>query len=290
MRFELLQPGSLAEAAGLLEQHGEEARPLAGGTDLFVQLKTRRLRVPRLVDLRAIAGLAEITYRPGEGLEIGPLVTHARLASHPVVREKFTALAEACASVGSPQVRNLGSIGGNLCNASPAADTAPALLALGAVLRLLGPRGEREVPLAAFFLGPGRTALSAGELVRAVWLPEPAPGTASTYLKLGRRQALEIAVAGVALAARRAGDAWRDCRLALGAVAPTPLLAVRAAAELEGTDWSGQALRNAARVAAQECSPISDQRASAEYRRDMVGVLTVRAASRLAGKEAGPDA
>ncbi|MDR7402953.1 MAG: xanthine dehydrogenase family protein subunit M [Armatimonadota bacterium] len=290
MRFELLRPETLPEASGLLVRYGEEARPLAGGTDLFVQLKTRRLRVPRLVDLRSVPGLAEITYRPGEGLQIGPLVTHARLATHQVVREKFTALAEACASVGSPQVRNLGTVGGNLCNASPAADSAPALLALGAVLRLCGPRGEREVPLAAFFQGPGRPALAAGELVRAVWLPEPAPGTVSTYLKLGRRQALEIAVAGVALAARRVADTWRDCRLALGAVAPTPLLAGRAAAELEGTDWGGPALRRAAQAAAGECSPISDQRASAAYRRDMVGVLTVRAANRLAGKEAGPGA
>lgn len=281
MRFEVAEPRSLEEAVALLAQTGKRARALAGGTDLLVRLRRRQEKVDLLVSLERVPGFNAITYRPGQGLFLGPMVTHATAAAHPVVRERFTALAQACASVGSPQIRNLATIAGNLANASPAADTAPALLALGAELTLTGPAGQRKVPLEDFFLGPGKTVLAPAELIREIFVPEPPPGTASTYLKLGRRRALEIAICGVALQASFAEGRWRGCRLALGAVAPKPFLAGEASALLDGQEWTEELLEAAGQRAAAASAPIDDQRATADYRREMVAVLTKRAAQEL---------
>ena len=184
---------------------------MAGGTDLLVQMKNCLRRVSHVVSLANIPDLDRITYRRGEGLHLGPLATHDRVTLDPLIREKFTALALACGAVGSPQIRNLGTVAGNLANASPSADSAPALLALGAEVLVTGPDGERRVDLAEFFLGPGRTVLRSSELIKEVFVPEPAPGTRSTYLKLGRRRALEVAICGVALTARPEAGGWRGC-------------------------------------------------------------------------------
>lgn len=238
MRFDVLTPGSWEEAIGLLAGFGEGAKILAGGTDLLVRIKQGMIKPAKVITLQRIANLDQIRYEAGQGLYLGPMVTHAEVARHPVVKARFTALAEASAVVGSPQVRNLGTVIGNIVNASPAADTAPALLVLQADLIVRDAAGFRSVPMSEFYRGPGRTVLRDGEIVEAVFIPEAAPGTVSTYLKLGRRQALEIAICGVAMKARPAGEVWEDVQIALGAVGPTPLQAVTAAKALLGGRWS----------------------------------------------------
>lgn len=277
MRFDLLEPTSFPHAVDLLHQYGHEVRPLAGGTDLFVQLKDRNLRVGFLLSLSHIPGLDKIVYQPGRGITIGPLVTHSQVAGHPIIYERFTALSLAAASVGSPQIRNLGTVVGNLGNASPAADTASALLALRARLILFGPEGERCLDLEEFFRGPGQTALLPGELIKEIFIPEMAPGTLSTYLKLGQRRAMEISICGVALAAYPEDGCWRSSRVGLGSVAPTPLLAFQTSALLEDRPWEENLSEKAAETASAECSPIDDLRASRAYRLDMVRVLIKRA-------------
>lgn len=281
VKFELLEPASLTEAVRLLERIPQDTKILAGGTDLLIQIKRRMIKPAYVLSLSRIHDLKRLEYVPGEGMFIGAMVTHAQVASHPVVRDEFRALSQACLQVGSPQVRNLGTVGGNLCNASPAADTAPALLVLEARVNIAGPQGEYSLPLKNFFISAGKTRLASNEILKEIFIPEPAQGTQSTYLKLGRRRAMEIAIAGVALAARPKKSTWEACRLALSAVAPTPLLCPRAASILEGERWKEELLQRAGEAAKQEASPIDDQRASAFYRREMVAVLTVRAAKEL---------
>ena len=279
MRFKVLEPSGLDEAVEILAD--TDAHILAGGTDLLIKVKRGLLRPGTVLSLHKIAALYCLSYEVGKGLYIGALVTHARVARSTIVREKFSALAEACASVGSPQIRNLGTVVGNVANASPAADTAPALLALGAEVIIRSVAGMRKVPLHSFFQGPGRTALGRGDIIEGLMIPEPLPGTSSAYLKLGRRQALEISICGVALAARRVGEKWKEVKVALGAVAPIPLFAMEPAALLEGKEWTSNLLKQAGRSAAALSTPIDDQRATAEYRREMVEVLVARCGGTL---------
>lgn len=214
-------------------------------------------------------------------MRIGALVTHASVVSHPLICKRYRALAQACQSVGSPQIRNLATVVGNIANSSPSADAAPALLALKARVMAVGSGGERDLAVEDLFAGPGSTNLRQGEIITGIFIPEPTAGTRSTYLKLGRRRAMDIAICGVALAARPDGDRWRNCYLALGAVAPTPVLARQACSLLEGERWNEGIVDRACAAAARECSPIDDQRASAAYRRDMVALVTRRAVLEL---------
>ncbi len=273
MSLELFQPRSVEEACMLLAEK-EGARPLAGGTDLL-SLRERGIPLPlALVSLDGL-GLAGLEKEAGGGIRIGPLTTHAVLAQSTYIKACYPVLAEACASIGSPQVRNLGSLGGNLCNASPAADAATALLALGARLEITGLEGKRLLPLEEFFRGPRQTVLEKGELLSAILLPPPAPGSA--YLKLGRRKALEIAVVGVAVALTLEDGRVSDCRVGLAAVAPMPLRPGQAEKVLTGSLLTAETVEAAAEAAAAECRPITDHRASAAYRREMVRVLFRRA-------------
>ncbi len=280
MKFYVIEPASLTEAVDILSQ-AKDIILMAGGTDLLVKVKQGRLKPGRVLSLRQIQGLERVEYVPGRGLFIGPMATHAQVAAHPEVICRFSALAEACSAVGSPQIRNVGTVAGNLANASPAADTAGALLALEAQLMLMGPQGSRRVALADFLLGPGKTCLGQGELIAQIFAPEPQLSTFSTYLKLGRRKAMEIAVCSVALASTSAGNGWSNVQLALGAVGPTTLLSKQAGNVLEGQVWSEQVSILAGKSAASECQPVDDQRASASYRRAMVEVMVKRAISRL---------
>lgn len=288
MRFKMLEPSTLDEALDLVA--ATDVPILAGGTDLLIKIKRGLMRPHAVLSLHRIAALNSLSYKAGTGLYIGALVTHARVAHSPIVKEKFSALAQACAVVGSPQIRNLGTVVGNIVNASPAADTAPALLALGAEVIVRGSTGVLTVPLRDFFLSPGHTLIGRGDIIEAIIVPEPSSGTSSVYLKLGRRQALEISICGVALAARRAQDKWEEVRLALGAVAPTPMLSSEPALLLEGKEWTTELLKQAGRSAAALSAPIDDQRASAQYRRDMIEVLVGRCGhahnERMAGRSA----
>ena len=280
MRFKLLEPTCLARAVEILEQQ-ENVAILAGGTDLLVKIKTGLIKPSIVLSLRKIPDLNKIEYQEGHGLRIGQLVTHAQVAGNAVVLERFSALAKACSLVGSPQIRNLGSVVGNLANASPAADSAPALLALGAELLLLGPKGRRRVSLKSFFRGPGQTVLERGELIEELFVPEPEKGTQSIYYKIGRRKALEIAICGVALVATPKESHWWNVSLGLGAVGPTPMLAIQASALLEGQLWSESVIDQSSNIATKECSPIDDMRATANYRQTMVKVLVQRSIREL---------
>jgi carbon-monoxide dehydrogenase medium subunit len=279
-RFEYHEPANLEEASVLLVRHGAEASLLAGGTDLLVEIK-EHVRWPKhVVNVKRIPGLAALEYDARDGLRFGALVTAREIETSPVVLEKYPGLAQAARELGSIQVRHRATVVGNICRASPSADTLPPLIADGASVRIHGPAGGRTVALEDFFTGPGKTVLAPGELVTEVVVPPPAPRTGKHYIKHGRRKAMELATVGVAVALTLEGDACREIRIALGAVAPTPIRARAAEAALRGRGLDAQAIAAAARIAQGECRPISNVRGSAEYRREMVGVLAARAIER----------
>lgn len=286
MTLEIFRPQSLAEACKLLAEN-EGALVLAGGTDILAGRERGVPLPPVLVSLDGL-GLEGVQEESSGALRVGPLTTHAHIAGSAFFRSRYPVLAEACASVGSPQVRNLGSLGGNLGNASPAADTASALIALAARVEISGPQGQRSLPVEEFFLGPGQTVLGRGEIVSGILLPYRAP--CSAYLKLGRRKALEIAVVGVAVALEMDQELIKDCRVGLTAVAPVPLRASQAEAALRGRNFTPQVVEAAAQAAADECRPLDDHRASALYRREMVKVLFRRAVQSAAGRRTAGQA
>ena len=274
MRFELLQPRSLSEALKAKREYGDRARVLAGGTDLLVLLKERKLKTEAVISLRHLRELSLIREQP-EGVTLGALVTHTDAAISEIVRRRFPDLAEACSQVGATQIQNLGTIGGNLCNASPAADTAPPLFLLDAVLTLASSGGERQVPIHDFFLGPRQTVLKADEILKDIFIPTISGRRGATYLKLGRRQAMEIAIVGLGMAIHLNGSdqVVSECRIAMGSVAPTVLRARSAEAVLRDREITSELVDEVAAVAADAARPISDVRASAEYRLDMIRVL-----------------
>lgn len=292
IRFDVLQPKTMPEAIQMLDQHGSAAQPLAGGTDLLVALKLRHLRPRYLVNLKGIPGIRGIEWHAGQGASIGALTRIRDLVASPVIKERFPILRQAASALGSVQVRNLATIGGNLCNASPSADTAPALIALGAHVRIHGPAGERQVPIEAFFSGPGRTVLRPGELLTQIWIPQNPPRSGGSYVKHGARRSMDCAVVGVAamIILHDSMARCREARIVLGAVAPTPVRAVSAEVVLRNKILSECLLRQAGEAAVQGTSPITDVRGSACYRQDLVRVLVVRAV-RQAWEAAGewPD-
>ncbi|MEW6751156.1 MAG: xanthine dehydrogenase family protein subunit M [Candidatus Latescibacterota bacterium] len=274
--IEYSAPHSVKEAVALLGQEG--AAVLAGGTDLLLRLQAGEPGPCRVVDIKRIPGFAQLRFDPHKGLSIGPAVTLSELERSEVVERHYPALAQGARVVGSVQIRNRATLVGNLCNAAPSADTAPGLLVLGARLRLVGPDGRRTLALEAFFQGPGQTALRPGELVVGVQVPTPPPRSGSAYVRHTLRQAMDIAVVGVGVSLTLAGrrPACAEVAIALGAVAPTPLRARQAEGFLRGEDLTPERIARAAELAAAEARPISDVRASAEYRRELVQVLAQR--------------
>jgi aerobic carbon-monoxide dehydrogenase medium subunit len=275
-RFEYFEPHSLPEAIALLARYQGRAQALAGGTDLLVELKEQLRRADCVVNIKKIPGIGRLTFDASDGLYIGALVTAREIETSPIVLEKFVSLAQAARELGSIQVRNRATIVGNVCRASPSADTLPPLIADGAEITLHGAKGHRTLPLEEFFTGPGKTVLAPDELVTALRVPAPAPRTGKVYIKHGRRKAMELATVGVAVTLTLDGD----IRIVLGAVAPTPIRALKAEALLRGRKLDPARIERAAQAAAEESQPISNVRASAEYRREMVAVLTRRAVQR----------
>lgn len=274
-RFDLALPTSVDDCLRMLAEHGPEARLLAGGTDLLPQLRNGVLRPRWVVDLSGVARLRVLEAADG-GLRVGAAVTARELEQHPGVRSGYQALAESGALVGSVQVRNLATLGGNLCNAAPSADMAAPLLALDAEAVIVGPRGERRVPLAGFFLGPRRTVLDRGELLVELVVPAPGPRSGGSYLRHTPRRELDIAVVGVASQLTLADGVCTKARIALAAVAPVPLRAIPAEQALEGRPVTAERIAQAAELAVGTARPIADQRGSAEFRRHLVRVLTRR--------------
>lgn len=286
VRFEYLEPTSLNEGIAILTRYGSQAKVLAGGTDLLPHLKERTLKPRFIVNIKGLPGLEGIFYIPGKGLRIGALTTIRSLETFSLLKEKYPALAQATHLLGSPQVRNLATIGGNLCNAAPSAETAPPLLSFSASVRIAGPRGERTLALESFFSGPGTTVLQEGEILTEILIPDPLSGMGSVYIKHCPRGSMDIAVAGGAVMVNlSSGDGKvEECRIGLGAVAPIPFRAKGAEELLRGKKPTEVLLEEVAQKAAAECSPVSDIRGSAAYRRQMVKVLTARALWMALGK------
>jgi carbon-monoxide dehydrogenase medium subunit len=277
--FEYRKVSTLEEAFHLLETHGREARILAGGTDLLVQMRHGLLGPKILIDLKGVPGLDEIRYEAPTGLRLGALTLIHALETDPLVKEKFGIISQAASSLGSYQVRCRATLGGNLCNASPAADMVPALISLGAKAKLSCRNGDRFLPLEDFFAGPGRNRLRPGEILIDVQVPNPPPAPAGFHhTKHSTRKAMDLAVVGVAVAfssdSRR--EKCADVKIALGAVGPVPFRATGAENRLRGERVDEDLISQAAFRAAEEAQPISDIRASGEYRREMVRVLTHR--------------
>lgn len=275
--YEYHRPRSLDEAFHLMETI-PGARYVAGGTDLLVSLASRVKKPPALVSLRSIPELEGIEV--GEVTRIGALTTISDLVQHAALRERYPVLVEAARRLGSTQIRNVATLGGNLCNASPCADTATALLVLDARVGIDGPRGRREVPLEQFFLGPGVTSLGPGEIASAILLDPPAPGARATFRKRGRIR-VDLAMVSVAVLLVMEGDRCRKARVAAGSVAPTPLRLLEVEARLGGMTVTSEILDALPAVASRSVLPITDIRATAEYRRHIVGVLLGRALKEL---------
>jgi CO/xanthine dehydrogenase FAD-binding subunit len=265
------RPATVQEACRILAAE-PRAAVLAGGTDLMVHLAQswRGKRPPAVVNVKRIPGLdtLQVTDRT---LRLGALATLSALMEHPVIRAEYPVLPFAARYMGSPAIRNLATVGGNLCNGSPAADLPPVLLALDAQVGIAGPEGERRLPLAGFFRGPGQTALRPGELLVWIEVPRRRPPRPVRYERLDVRRAMDIAIAGAAVSVGHG-----EARVALCAVAPTPLRVAEAEAVLAAEGLTGAAIEHAAALAMAAARPISDVRASAEYRRQMVGVLVRR--------------
>jgi CO/xanthine dehydrogenase FAD-binding subunit len=266
-------PTALADA---LTATAAGHRPVAGGTDLVVGTRQGKWSLPEdLVALDRIAELRGIDETAG-GLRIGATASHADLAAHPAIRERWTAIADAASIVGSPATRHLGTIGGNVANASPAAETSGPLLCFDAQVELRSTSGERRVALADLFTGPGRTSIAPNELIVAVELPEPT-GAGSCYVRLEFRRQMEIAVVGATAVVRLEGDVVREARIAITALAPTVRRVAAAESALVGSDGGPAAAAKAGRLAAEAATPISDVRASLDYRRAMAAVVVRRA-------------
>lgn len=275
-RPDYLAPQTLNEALESLVKQSDGAQVIAGGTDLIPRMRSRMVTPSMLVDLRLL-GLDGIDSSE-DGIRIGASSTHTDILESELLAEHCFALIEAAGEIAGPPVRNRGTVGGNLVNASPAADLAPPLLVYDAIVVIAKSKAEREVPLAEFFSGPGKTVLAANEILTEIRIPAVPPTTASNFIKLGKRRAMAIAVVSAAarLTLDKAGKI-SQARIALGSVAPTPIRAVKAEAGLEGQKPSEKLFSEAGQVASSEASPISDLRASGEYRKKMVAVLTRRA-------------
>ena len=275
-RFELVLPRSVDDCLKTLGERGDDAKVVAGGTDLLPQLKNGLLKPPCVIDLSGIPALRALQRANGHGLRIGAAVTARTLERDRHVQSTYPALAESGALVGSVQVRNLATLGGNLCNAAPSADMAPPLLALDAQAVIIGPKGQRRVPVESFFVGVRRTVLAPDELLLEIVVPALGPRSGGNYLRHTPRRELDIAVVGVASQITLAGEVCEKARIALASVAPTPVRALAAEQALVGQSLTPALIERAAGLAVEAARPISDQRGSADFRRHLVRVLTRR--------------
>jgi carbon-monoxide dehydrogenase medium subunit len=274
-RFELALPESLDDCLRLLAQRGPETKLLAGGTDLLPQMKNGVVIPKRVIDLSGVARV-KILECDAKGLRIGSAVPARQVEQDTRVRDTYTAVAESAALLGSVQVRNLASVGGNICNAAPSADMAPPLIAMEAQAVIAGPKGERRVPLSDFFTGVRKTVVGPDELLVEIFVPAPGPHSGGCYIRHTPRRELDIAVVGVSSQVTIANGVCAKARIALAAVAPTPVRATAAEAALEGKALTPELIERAADLAGQAAKPISDQRGSADFRRHLVRVLTRR--------------
>ena len=282
-QFNYHEPQTIDAACALLAELGPEARVLAGGTDLIPKMKQRVIEPKHIVNLKSIPDLDVIRRNGDRGLHIGALTKIADLEASSVIHERFPLLFASAGVIGSKQIRNLATIGGNICNAAPSADMAPGLLVMNAKVMIAGVEGTRTTVLEDFFLGPGNVDLRDGEILQAIYVPYPPLDAKQIYIKHSPRRAMDLAVVSVAVCLILDGkrDTCQDVRIALGAVAPTPVRAHETEVMISGRRRSEIDWRIVSDTIRQEANPISDARGSAEYRSEMVGTLIVRAFKRL---------
>lgn len=312
-KFDYFKPKSLEEALTLFAKYGEKAKWIAGGTDVFVMIKRKTMAPDVLISLQGIPGLGEIKFNGS--LSIGPMVTHRMIEKSELIKKDFSALADAVSWLGSIQIRNIATIGGNICTAAPSADTATPLLVLGTQVKMKSLKEERTVPIEEFFKGPGKTALKTGEMIKELMIPKALPNTGSAYHKLQRRLALDLPILGVSVLISLDKNkvtcsdmlctaspissilhkmeedeiVCKEVRIALGVAAPTPMRAVKAEGLLRGKKLSDELLEEAAETAAKEAQPRDSIRGEAWYRRDMIRVLVKRMAMKSIERVIEPE-
>jgi len=287
--FEYAAAASVDEAVSLLAAHGPRARILAGGTDILVQLREGLREADLVLDVKRIPELTALEFDPARGLLLGAATPCYRIYEHEQVKRAYPALADAARIIGGWQIQTRASVGGNLCNSSPAADTIPALIAHAAVCHIAGPDGRRSVRAAEFCTAPGKNVLGRGELLVALEFPPPVPRSGARYLRFIPRNEMDIAVAGAGVWVRLdpTGQQIEEARIGLAAVAPTPLEATEVAAWLAGRPATPESFAEAGRMAQAIARPITDMRGTAEYRRHLVAVLTRRALADAVGRARG---
>jgi len=277
MRFNYLEPTTIGEAISLLVKYDGKAKVIAGGTDVFVQIKNKTLKPEYLVDITGIPGLDYIDYDEKQGLRIGALTTVRAIEKSDKLRQMYPVLCQAAELLGSVAIRNVATIGGNLCNAVPSADNAPSLIGLSARAKIVGPGGERVVPLQDFFIGTGKTALKTGELLVEIQVPVPPSGTKGVYLKY-MRSAVDLAVVGVAVIITLDGEVCKDVKIVIGAVAPTPMRAKKAEEVIRDKRIDDALIDKCAQTAADEAHPRPGSiRASPEYKKEIIKLFITQA-------------
>lgn len=277
--FDYVAPQSVDEAVAVLSENGSDARMLAGGSDIIAQLKEGRRQVKVLVDVKKIPAANELAFDARKGLTIGAGVSCCDIYENEHVASNYPALVDSTELIGSIQIQGRATIGGNLCNASPAADTIPTLIVLGATARIAGPAGEREVAVEDFCTAPGQTVLQDGEFLVSVHFPPPAANSGAYFLRFIPRNEMDIAVvnAAASVVLNAGKNTFESARIAVGAVAPIPLYLPAAGAALAGSEVSDQSIEMAAEIARQSARPITDMRGTIEQRVHLAGVLTRRA-------------
>ncbi len=278
--FTYHEPKSIGDAVNLLDDYGKKARVIAGGTDLVIKMKQGKSEPEHIISLQSVPGIDEIKFAGGE-LRIGAMVTHRAIEYSKPIRDNFSLLADAVANLGSVQVRNLATIGGNICNAAPSADTVGPLLALDAMLLLEGPDGERSVPIKDFFHGAGETALSGNEILKEIVVPKLPPGACSRYIKHTRRKAMDLPLLGIALVLVTDGDTdvCKEARIGLTLAAPTAFRATKTEEYIAGKPLRSSAMwEEAGNMAVDESSPRTSFRTTSAYRKKIIRALIPRAA------------
>jgi carbon-monoxide dehydrogenase medium subunit len=276
-RFDYYAPETIGDACELARKLGEGTMFMAGGTDLLIKIKRKLLNVRAVIDIKKIKELNQIAFDEKNGLVIGSTATLTAIENHPLIKEKYPAIADAASATANVQIRNMASAAGNLCNAAPSAENAPVLMAMGASVTVEGMNGKRIIPLDKFFTGPGQTVLNRGELLTSINVPVPPEGSGTSYQHISARGKVDISAVCVGAMLTMNGDICEDARIFLGAVAPTPMMAKNAQELLKGKRITEELLQTAGIEASKECRPITDMRASKEYRTLMVAVLTGRA-------------
>src|SRR4030043_647959 len=312
-KFEYFKPKTLEEALALFAKYGEKAKWIAGGTDVIVMIKQKTMAPDALISLQGIPGLGQIKFNGS--LSIGPMVTHRMIEKSELIKKDFSALADAVSWLGSIQIRNVATIGGNICTAAPSADTATPLLILGTQIKIRGLKDERTIPIEEFFKGPGKTVLKTGELIKELIIPNPLPNTGTAYHKLQRRLALDLPILGVSVLLSLDKNkvtcsdmlcttylissilhkmeedeiVCKEVRIALGVAAPTPFRTVKAEGLIRGKKLSDELLDEGAETASKEAQPRDSIRGEAWYRRDMIRVLVKRMAMKSIERVIQPE-